>query len=342
VFGLAHATITSVGEHTGRAVLQADAARQALADADSQALQTIPEGAGPVGQYQDDVAAAEQSMEQVAENNAAGAAGSRALQLTEGLLTAYTALIEQADAHYRIAGQSGVGLEDLASASNLMHNQILTGPGSLSDLVSAQRGALAAQRSSPWASPWLNALWVVPAIALLATLTATQLVLYRRLRRALSRYLTLAAAALLALSVVTWHAAGSEQALASALAGPLDTMITLHDFQTVSTDEQGQQTFAKSSCSGQCAPARAAQEIANRDTRELAGVAAKLTRADCPNLDKPGCITNQQRAYDTQVATAEAGYSSRFALIAALAVLLLLLIPIGLLRHLDEYRYRPR
>ena len=37
-----HAVISSAGEHTATAVMQAYAARQALADADSQAVQTIP------------------------------------------------------------------------------------------------------------------------------------------------------------------------------------------------------------------------------------------------------------------------------------------------------------
>src|SRR6185437_5183812 len=121
---------------TATAVMQAYAARQALADADSQAVQTIPLGAGPSGQYQDDIAAAAQSLEQVAENNTAGATGTSALQLLEGLLSAYTGLIDQADAHYRMQGsgtsdsgqhvENGVGVQYLWSASELMHTEILT------------------------------------------------------------------------------------------------------------------------------------------------------------------------------------------------------------------------
>jgi|SRR5450755_1917059 hypothetical protein len=144
-----HAVISSAGEHTASAVIQAYAAHEALADADRQAVETIPLGAWPSGQYQDDIAAAEQSLEQVAENNAAGASGSDPLQLIEGLLTSYTGLIEQADAHYRLR-EAGFGVADLWFASELMHGQILTGTDSLADLQSAEQSALAAQRSSPW------------------------------------------------------------------------------------------------------------------------------------------------------------------------------------------------
>src|ERR1022692_568265 len=55
----AHAVISSAGEHTASAVIQAYAAHEALADADRQAVKTIPLGAWPSGQYQDDIAAAE-------------------------------------------------------------------------------------------------------------------------------------------------------------------------------------------------------------------------------------------------------------------------------------------
>jgi hypothetical protein len=142
----AHAVTSLAGEHTASAVMQVYAARQALADADSQAIQTIPLGAWPSGQYQDDIAAAEQSLEQVTENSAAGASGSDPLQLIEGLLTSYTGLIEQADAHYRLPGERGFGVADLWFASELMHGQILP---EMQVLQSAEQSALTAQRSSP-------------------------------------------------------------------------------------------------------------------------------------------------------------------------------------------------
>jgi hypothetical protein len=345
VFAAAYASITSAGQHTARAVLQAAAARQALADADSQAVQTIPLGAGPAGQYQDDVAAAEQSLEQVAENNAAGAAGSHSLQLTEGSLTAYTGLIEQADAHYRMpaAGQTGVGFEYLWSASNLLHSQILTGPDGLSNLLAAQQRALAGQRSSPWVSPWLSALWVVPAIALLAMLVATQLVVYRRFRRLLKWYLTLAVAALLALSATTWHVIGSEHRLEAAISGPFTTVSALRSFQQASIDWKGQQTLqmlALPLC-GQCAPWQRASAVAMSDTRQREDAQAALARANCAP-DRPECITSEQGVYDRDVAAAQAGFVSRLTLIATLAALMLLLIPLALRRHLDEYRWRSR
>ena len=73
--------------------------------------------------YQDDIAAAEQSLEQVTENNAAGTSGSASCELIEGLLTSYTGLIEQADAHHRLQGEAGFGVADLWFASELVHNR---------------------------------------------------------------------------------------------------------------------------------------------------------------------------------------------------------------------------
>lgn len=383
-----HAVSSSAGEHTAIAVMQAYAARQALVDADSQALvnvnspqavQTIPLGAGPSGQYQDDIAAAAQSLEQVAENNTAGAPGTQALQLIEGLLPAYTGLVAQADANYGAQGSktqgsngSGVGVANLWSASELMHGEILTDgqpdlqsaasaclkvrqptpsdqlDNSLADLQCYEQQVLSGQRSSPWVNPWLFAGWVVVALAMASTLAAVQRQFSVRLHRMLSKYLTLAAAALIGLGVVTAHVITSDHAFDAAQSGPLATVLSLQDYQTATTDALGQSALAKviePACT-QCAAeqhmgaSRAEADAAVTTTAHAALARAHYLAQDPHLRHVPGDITVQQRAYDAGTRAATAGYLRSLMLIVVLTALLVLLIFLGFRRHLDEYRYQ--
>lgn len=382
-----HAVSSSAGEHTATAVMQAYAARQALVDADSQALvnvngpqavQTIPLGAGPSGQYQDDIAAAAQSLEQVAENNTAGTLGTQALQLIEGLLHAYTGLVEQADANYGAQGSkaqgsngSGVGVANLWSASELMHGEILTNGqpnlqsaaraclrvrqptpsdqlDSLADLQCYEQQVLSGQRSSPWVNPWLFAGWVVVALAMASTLAAAQRQFSVRLHRMLSKYLTLAAAALIGLGVVTAHVITSDHAFDAAQSGPLATVLSLQDYQTATTDALGQSALAKviEPACAQCAAEqgmgapRAEADAAVTTTAHAALARAHYLTQDPHLTHVPGDITVQQRAYDADTRAATAGYLRSLMLIVVLTALLVLLIFLGFRRHLDEYRYQ--
>jgi hypothetical protein len=395
-----HAVSSSAGEHTATAVMQAYAARQALVDADSQALdnvnspqavQTIPLGAGPSGQYQDDIAAAAQSLEQVAENNTAGTPGTQALQLIEGLLPAYTGLVAQADANYGAQGSkaqgsngsgvgSGVGVANLWSASELMHDEILTDGqhgeirtdgqpdpqsaaraclrvrqptpsdqlDSLADLQCYEQQVLSGQRSSPWVNPWLFAGWVVVALAMASTLAAAQRQFSVRLHRMLSKYLTLAAAALIGLGVVTAHVITSDHAFDAAQSGPLATVLSLQDYQTATTDALGQSALAKviEPACAQCAAEqgmgapRAEADAAVTTTAHAALARAHYLTQDPHLTHVPGDITVQQRAYDADTRAATAGYLRSLMLIVVLTALLVLLIFLGFRRHLDEYRYQ--
>jgi len=337
-----HADVVAAGTHTATAVIQTYAAAQALTDADSQAVQNVPQGAGPPGQYQADIAAGEQSLEQVAENNTAGASGTQSLQLIEGLIPAYTGLVEQADTRFSVqAGTgNGVGVEDLWSASELMHQEILAGQNSLASLRTSEQDTLDSQRSSPWVSPWLNALWIIPALALLGMLAATQRFLYRRMRRLLSKYLTLTAAAVIALCVTTSHVIVSEHAF-SVTSGPLATVLTLQDWQTYSTDEHGQTMLVHligSTCAQCSAEQAVADMIVDADGNQVQMAEATVQRTCGAQGDIPGCITDQERSYSADAARAQSGYGTSMAFIAVLTVLLLLLIPLGLRRYLDEYR----
>lgn len=374
-----HTVSSSAGAHTATAVIQAYAARQALVDADSQAIQTIPLGAGESGQYQDDTAAAAQSLEQVAENNTAGPTGTGALLLLAGLLNAYTTQVHLADVYYRMQGstaEKGVGLGFLRSASELMHSEILTdgqtlrngnpdslqaaakdclarppNPSdqrdSLADLQCYEQQALSGQRSSPWVSPWLFAAWVVVALAVAITLAAAQRQFSRRLRRLLSKYLTLAAAALIGLGLVTAHVIAAEHAFAAAQAGPLATVLNLQDYQTAATDDQGQTALAnnvlKRECGKQCAAEQTLakqQAASDAPVKSSAYTALQKTLHPVPDLAHvPVNITAQQRDYDAHTTAAEAGYARSLGLIVALTALLVLLVFLGFRRHLEEYRY---
>lgn len=375
-----HAVSSSAGEHTATAVMQAYAARQALVDADSQAVQTIPLGAGPSGQYQDDIAAAAQSLEQVAENNMASATGTHALQLIEGLLTAYTGLVEQADAHYRMqGGERDVGVQYLWSASELMHGEILTDgqtlkngqpedlqsaatdclanrqpnpsdhQDSVADLQCLEQRALAGQRSSPWVQPWLFAGWVVVALALVVALAVAQRQFSVRLRRLLSSYLTLAAATVIGLALVTAHVVASQHAYDAASSGPLATVLDLQDYQTAATDKQGQLALAsviKRACDHCADPEqRMAENQADSDgpvakTAQLALDSAHFLAQDSQPAHIPGNITLQQGTYDADTTAAGAGYLRSLVIVVVLTALLVLLIFLGFRRHLDEYRYQ--
>lgn len=325
-----HSVVSAAG-HATTADMQAAAAYYALADADSQAVLTIPNYAGLSGQYEGDIAAAGQSLELVAENNVAGASGTSALQLLEGLLAAYTGLVEEADGNFRTqgTGTSEVGNEDLWSASELMHQQILTGDDSVTSLETGANDALDGDRSSLWASPWLSALWIVPALALLGTLAWTQRLLYRRMRRMLSLPLMLAAGAVIALCVTTGNVIASEGALTTA-SGTAASVIAMQQYKAADSDSQGQSALAKLlvSC-GSC----------NATVNSQVG---QWTRKDS-KIEKPlsTCeILECESNYGQQSATAQAGYSRSMIIIGVLTVALLLLIPLRLWDYLDEYRFR--
>lgn len=343
-----HAVVSS-GEHSATAVIQAFAAHQALADSDSEAVQTIPRGGGPAGQYQDDIATAEQDLEQVAENNTAGAAGTDALQLIEGLLPSYTGLIEQADARTQVPGDNGAAADDLWQASDLMLGQILTDQqstenDSVSDLQSAENRSLTAQQSSPWASPWLSLSLLLPAVALLVTLAATQRVLQVRMHRVLSKYLTIAAAAVIALCVVAGHILVSEHSFRMA-SGPLATIVAEQDHQAASADLQVQ-TGLSQLIGGKCVRCTATQQAAHQlvaaEIKALAPPRRPAAMAACPPGDTAAaCVTAMQDEVTADGnSAAQARYGLSLVLIAALTAALLLLIPLGLWRYLDEYRYQ--
>src|SRR5262249_18153041 len=123
-FTKVHSTANTVRARTAPAIVQLSIARDALVRADNAAISNftgcdlssfsadsncadlpsprpdtdigLSHLAGPGEEFQNQIAIASQSLTQVAADNMAGEAGSRTLQLIEGLLVTYTSLIEHA------------------------------------------------------------------------------------------------------------------------------------------------------------------------------------------------------------------------------------------------------
>ncbi|WP_162788420.1 hypothetical protein [Amycolatopsis albispora] len=206
-------TVAGVRAGTAPAVLEVVAAQDALVEADNAVVISFHTGQaaliGPGERHQSELVTARQSLAQVAEHNAAGAEGSRALQVVEGLLAGYANFVEQADAHYRQPETRMLGAADLWYASRLMHapdNGILVRLGALADL---QHTALREQLSGGWLAPAVAALWLLPALALLGLLGYAQFELRRRFRRRWNFWLAGATAVLLGLIVTTSFGFGS-------------------------------------------------------------------------------------------------------------------------------------
>ena len=247
-------------------------------------------------------------------------------------------------------GENGVGLEDLWSASSLMHSEILTttgpgpGPGpddSLAGLAADEQSALATQRSSPWANPWVFAAWLSAAVALGGTLVVAQCQFSLRLRRVLSRYLTLAAAALIGLCLVTGHVVAAEHAFDSAQSGPLAMVVDLENAQTARTDQLGRSNLAallSTGCAQCSAEHQETEEQANSDATLVASGRARFPALGLADI--PHAITTDQGAYTREAIAADAGYPRSLLVIIVLTALLVLLTFLGFRRHLDEYRYR--
>lgn len=195
-------TADTIRDRTTTAMLEVVSARAALAEANQAAIGSFdsPEAplAGPGQDYQNRMAAASQSLARVAEFNQAGADGAGRLQVIEGLVTAYTASIGQADAHFR-DDSTLLGITDMWYASRLLRADGGILP-ELQELQNDQRQALDEQ-VTPAFTTWLLALWLIAIVILLFLLAKTQVYLRRRFRRRLN--LPLVTATVLVLGACT-------------------------------------------------------------------------------------------------------------------------------------------
>lgn len=321
VFVLAHLTVDTASQHTMPAIMAASSAEYALGEADSDAMRAFELGTvaitGPGTGYQAQITLAGQNLEQVAEFNEAGSAGSQQLLLIDSQLASYRQLIEQAHAD-SAAGSTELGVIEVVYASRLMHSQVLTELGTLSDL---ERAALSDQASAFWLSGWAVPIWALPALVLLIALILAQRYLAARFRRTLN-----------------WSLAAATVLLIALVAGSALTFLAASRL----TDAQGQVSQLVVDRQVGFAP------LPGTDSANLA--LTRLNQLCGADADHSGCgQANPAAPAPTQVATATAAndraaaadrsYDLEF-VIPVLGLAIGVLVLVGLQQRIDEYRRR--
>lgn len=204
-------TVRSVRGSASPAYLDVLKARAALSDANRAAWQSFRDGdarfTGPGVQFQNDIANAGQDLQQLAALSGSTGSQQLLLQTVSGQIVSYQALVEQANAAYRVDIALGtandLGYVYLTNSTNSMR-----GPGGLLDTIDGLdidvSGTLKGQLASPFADPALFLAFAVAGFLVLGTLIAIQDLLRSRFRRRISSPLLLAAA--LVCVLMTWMA----------------------------------------------------------------------------------------------------------------------------------------
>ncbi|MBY8848105.1 hypothetical protein [Saccharothrix longispora] len=332
------ATADSVRTRNAPAVLEAATARAALAEADRLAVESFnnPEHVltGPGDRYRGRIALAGQYLAQIAEDNTAGEVVSRQLQLVEGLLVSYNAAIGQADAQLRQPGGAALGSADLWHASQLLHAPDHGILAQLDRLLEAQRDALDDRLAESGTTPWRAASWLVPSLVLLGLLVATQVFLVRRFRRLVNPLLALATA--VALGVVVVPLVGQEtRAQVTESTRALDLLVDrwrAHTTETGATARRELLVLLDRHCGGE---RDGCGDTVARVRRDLGPAAAGAPPTDERELTREAERINA----DLEDAADERGLIPLVPIGGSAVVLLVLL---GLLGRLEEYRYRVR
>lgn len=198
-------TMQNMATNTAPAVLEVLAARAAVLRADAAAMASFQTGqvqlVGPGEDYQTQLALANQSLTQAAEHNTAGDPAIQQLQLVEGLLSAYSGLIERADAYFEQNARNPLGITYLWDGSILLNAPETGIVAELGSLAALEQDALTHQLSSGWLSALTPLLWIAPIAALFALLLVTQQYLRRRFHRTVNP--ALLAATMLLLLITT-------------------------------------------------------------------------------------------------------------------------------------------
>jgi hypothetical protein len=329
-FAGTHAVLETVRDRTVPAMLDVASARTALMDADAAAVASFRGGGarliGPGEQYETGLAVANQDLARAAEHNAAGADGSRELQLIAGLLTAYGGWISQADAQFRAQREDMLSAVDLWYAARLLHGDDQIVPH-LDALAADQRAELDAQLSTGWLDPVTMLVWTVPALALLALLGYTQVFLRRRFRRRCNESVIVASLVVLVLVAAT--AAGLVlRDRAQHAAADLREFVTSSELQSTAVATAGQHELVqmvRAQCGG--GPDGCGETLPPPGPAAAAGEGAHPPAAS---------------ATDATVAFASAtDFGWLLGVIPALAVAIAGLVLLGLQPRIDEYRYRP-
>jgi hypothetical protein len=324
-------TAALVQARTSQAILAVAAARDALVSADAAAVSSFASGeaklAGPGQDYENEMAAASQSLAQVAEFNQADEASGGTPQVVAGLVTAYASAMGQADAHFRQPGSAVVGLADLWYASRLLHapEGVLA---QLADLQVQERAALDRQLAGDGMSAGLLPLWLIPPVLMLVLLVLTQLYLRGRFRRRLNPLLlgasVLTAGVVVALSATLGLAGGLDDVRAR-----VDDALAVRQTEVAATDAGGQSGLAnlvRQQCPAGCGSTVDDFEAAIRPVSAAPDTTDRVTAA--------------VRAVTAQAASA-AESGGLPVLVPVGVVLAAGLVVWGLYRRIDEYRYEP-
>ncbi|WP_158843954.1 hypothetical protein [Saccharothrix deserti] len=334
-FDSVHDTIDTVDTRTSRALLAASAAKSALVEADQLAINSFVTGearlSGPGDRYQNRIAAASQSLAQVAEDNVAGDAGSEQIQVVEGLLVAYTGWIGQADAHHR--QDSGLATIDLWYASRLLHAENSGVLAQLDQLVRVQRDALDSQLAESSTSPWRTASLAVPVVLLFGLLVGAQVFHAKRFRRVFNPALLLATVVLAAVCVITGHGLVAQHRVEGA-DGDLRALVGTWENRTSATAAVGQQALSDL-VTGEC---RGADGGCGYTVTEFI---SELRAADAGTRPTDLELTRQVEQVNDKIAAAN-GAADLELLIPAGALLIAVLVWLGFLPRLEEYRHRRR
>jgi hypothetical protein len=324
------ATAERVRTHSVPSIMHIMAARAALVEADEAAVGGFRAGAvgltGPGERYQNQIAVAGQSLTQLAVDSIAGAGVSQTIQLVQGLLAAYNGLIGQADAHYRQDPASVLAGADLWYASRLLHMPDGGILAQLDGLLETERRALAGQLTAGRMAPGWALTWVLPGLVLLVLLVATQVFLSRRFRRTFNLPLLGATVAALALAAgMSSDVAARGELTATRDAGT--ALVGVWQARIAAVDHRGQQMLREVVLKS-CAPATGCGETVDRFAVAPGG-----------NGGVPGeaLLTAHIKDVDEHAAAA-ADTAGRQWLLVLAALVAMVLVPLGLVPRLNEYR----
>jgi hypothetical protein len=341
LLGAATRTANTMRDGATTVANQIATARQALTEADTDAVESLSSKAvqltGPGNDYLGEITLASQSLEQVAEANEAGPAGSQALRLIGSLISTYSGMVEQANAAYA-SSQPELGLADVWYASDFMH---MTNGGilaELSNLEDSESRGLSTEDSSFWTSPWTVPIWGVPAVALLLLLIRAQRYASRRFQRTVNPPLAVSSLLVFVMLVLgPLFALSSDKTLADSIGG-LQTITQDRDTQ-IATQDTGQDQLATllgQVCSTASTGCQATVTTMDHRDPKKAGTtetARQQQKQLADDTTKVTAIADQQSG----AASADLGLAIGLGVGALLVVVGVVL---GMRRRINDYRYR--
>jgi hypothetical protein len=327
-----HETADTVRTRTAPAIQGILTAHAALVQADRAAVRSFTADAdlvGPGEEFQTQIAVTSQSLTKVAEDNVAGARGSRDLQLIEGLLVTYTGLIAQADAQFRQPNGELLGTADLWSASYLLHRDDIGILAQLDELLAAQRQALDRQLATSAMTVGTVLVLALPILVLCVVLAMTHVFFRRRFRRWVNPGLVVATLALIALTWVVTRPLSATQHLEDSR-GALYELVTEERARIAAQEGKAQQAMLELLSAREC------------DARSSCGTTIERFFDAAPasaSLDTTSDLADDTRTVDelNNTASATAGLEP---LVYIFAIAVVIAAAFAFRPRLNEYRYR--